>query len=89
MKRSRPRIQTINGVKNEIIYASEVDGFVTEGYKTLFIHDEREPRRVLESAIHEVAHRCEPKLSHVRITRMSENVSNLLWRMGYRRLKGA
>jgi len=91
MKRTRPRIMVIGGVEHEIIYASEFDGFVTNGGKerTIFINDLRGPRTVLDTGIHEALHASEPRMTEKRVVRIAKNVRNLLWKMGYRRPKGA
>jgi len=87
MKRTRPRILVINGIEYEIICASEFDGFVTTGGKerTMFIHDNKGPRVVLDTFIHEALHASEPGMTERRVARIAKNVRNLLWKVGYRR----
>ena len=43
-------------------------------------------KRFLETAVHEQVHLCLPEASEKKVDRMGKDISDTLWRLGYRRV---
>ena len=74
-------------VRHEIVFGSEVDGFVEDGAEplALFINDMGGPRDAMEAALHEPLHALEPHMTEQRVDRIASELARFLWRLGYRR----
>jgi hypothetical protein len=52
--------------------------------KTIYLRKQMTPKRLLEVAIHEALHACDWDKSEVAITEIAEDISDFVWRIGYR-----
>lgn len=56
-----------------------------EEIKILYIDPRLSPRDYLDTTIHESIHQCFPELSEYRVLNVATTISNLLWKLGYRK----
>jgi hypothetical protein len=56
------------------------------GNKSIRILESLEPKRKLVVTLHESLHACMWPLSEAAVGEMSEDIGNLLWKLGYRKV---
>lgn len=54
-------------------------------YRAITIVQDQTPKQFLDTAVHEMMHASFPEMSEEDVTRSSQDIARLLWRLGYRR----
>lgn len=81
------KTHTFNGVKYEISLEEECGSCQEPRPKLPIIYipaDVNSGKRLLYLCVHEALHACNFKASEDRVEHTSQDITNFLWRMGYR-----
>ena len=84
------RTHKFNGRKYHIIVSYRIDGFVEQyklGGRTMMITVDPGTKNELETYIHESLHAENWATTEKVVERVSKEIADFLWRLGYRRTK--
>ena len=81
----RPVKSAVLGGKRVEVCQDDLEGYADD--TEIWVSARLRGRKALEAWIHEAAHRTFPALPHGCIEGGAEEISRLLWRLGYRRRK--
>lgn len=65
---------------------AKCDGFACIAYDSITLDADLNQKDMLETAVHEAMHCMFPKAREKDVENKSEEIADMLWRMGYRRI---